>query len=139
MTKAFNPRKFMELAIEAMRQTVSEPRKDGKAIPLVGASSSTPSAPSRAASCRSQAVLQPQQLGQADFQLHALFFRQRLLLAIESDDAFETPRWHGLTFGSLDVRNEPGRLGPLALAHGNCHCAYYQRFWHHQHSAHVRE
>jgi hypothetical protein len=27
----------MELAIEVMRQTVSEPRKDGKASPLVGA------------------------------------------------------------------------------------------------------
>lgn len=37
MTKAFNPRKLMELAIVAMRQTVSEPRKDGKALPLVGA------------------------------------------------------------------------------------------------------
>src|SRR3972149_3423211 len=35
--QAFSPRKLMELAIEVMRQTVSEPRKDGKASPLVGA------------------------------------------------------------------------------------------------------
>jgi hypothetical protein len=33
----FDPRKLMEMAIEAMRWTVSEPRKDGKASPLVGA------------------------------------------------------------------------------------------------------
>jgi ATP-dependent DNA helicase RecG len=33
----YNPRKLMELAIEAMRRTVPEPRKDGKASPLVGA------------------------------------------------------------------------------------------------------
>ena len=32
-----NPRKFMELAIEVMRQSVPEPRKDGKASPKVGA------------------------------------------------------------------------------------------------------
>lgn len=32
-----NPRKLMEQAIEVMRQTVSEPRADGKANPLVGA------------------------------------------------------------------------------------------------------
>ena len=31
------PRKFMEQAIEVMRQSVSEPRADGKANPLVGA------------------------------------------------------------------------------------------------------
>jgi len=35
--QAFSPRKLMELAIEVMRQTVSEPRKDGKASPKVGA------------------------------------------------------------------------------------------------------
>ncbi len=33
----YNPRKLMELTIEVMRKTVSEPRKDGKASPLVGA------------------------------------------------------------------------------------------------------
>lgn len=33
----YNPRKLMELAVEVMRRTVSEPRKDGKASPLVGA------------------------------------------------------------------------------------------------------
>lgn len=33
----FNPRKLMELTIEVMRQTVHEPRKDGKVNPLVGA------------------------------------------------------------------------------------------------------
>src|SRR3990167_2037653 len=33
----FNPRKLMELAIEVMRRTVSEPRMDGKASPLVAA------------------------------------------------------------------------------------------------------
>lgn len=33
----YNPRKLMGTAIEAMRRAVSEPRKDGKAIPLVGA------------------------------------------------------------------------------------------------------
>lgn len=32
-----NPRKFMEMAIEVMRQSVPEPRKDGKASPKVGA------------------------------------------------------------------------------------------------------
>jgi len=33
----FDPRKLMEMAIEAMRQSVGEPRDDGKASPLVGA------------------------------------------------------------------------------------------------------
>lgn len=33
----FDPRKLMEQAIEAMRQSVSEPRADGRASPLVGA------------------------------------------------------------------------------------------------------
>lgn len=33
----YNPRKLMEMAIETMRRTVSGPRKDGKASPLVGA------------------------------------------------------------------------------------------------------
>jgi ATP-dependent DNA helicase RecG len=33
----FNPRKLMELAIEAMRRSVNEPRADGKASPKVGA------------------------------------------------------------------------------------------------------
>lgn len=33
----FDPRKLMELAIKVMRQSVAEPRKDGKASPLVGA------------------------------------------------------------------------------------------------------
>lgn len=32
-----DPRKLMELAVEVMRQSVSEPRDDGKASPLVGA------------------------------------------------------------------------------------------------------
>lgn len=32
----FNPRKLMEQAIEVMRQSVSEPRADGKASPMVG-------------------------------------------------------------------------------------------------------
>lgn len=32
-----HPRKLMEQAIEVMRQSVSEPRADGKASPLVGA------------------------------------------------------------------------------------------------------
>ncbi|MCX5797003.1 MAG: hypothetical protein NTY77_16040 [Elusimicrobia bacterium] len=32
----FKPREMMEKAIEAMRKSVSEPRKDGKASPLVG-------------------------------------------------------------------------------------------------------
>lgn len=32
----FNPRKLMELAIKVMRQSVHEPRKNGKASPLVG-------------------------------------------------------------------------------------------------------
>lgn len=37
-TKApLSPRKLMEMAIEVMRRTVSEPRKNGKASPLVGA------------------------------------------------------------------------------------------------------
>lgn len=36
MTK-FDPRKLMEQAVEVMRQSVSEPRVDGKASPLVGA------------------------------------------------------------------------------------------------------
>jgi len=34
---SFDPRKLMEQAIEVMRQSVHEPRKDGKASPLVGA------------------------------------------------------------------------------------------------------
>lgn len=34
---AFDPRKLMERAIEVMRQSVHEPRKDDKASPLVGA------------------------------------------------------------------------------------------------------
>ncbi|NQT20115.1 MAG: hypothetical protein HQ592_10455, partial [Planctomycetes bacterium] len=33
----FNPRKLMEQAIEVMRQSVPEPRADGKASPKVGA------------------------------------------------------------------------------------------------------
>lgn len=33
----FNPRKLMEIAIEVMRQSVNEPRSDGKVSPLVGA------------------------------------------------------------------------------------------------------
>lgn len=33
----FDPRRFMELAIKVMRQSISEPRKDGKASPRVGA------------------------------------------------------------------------------------------------------
>jgi len=37
MKKNFDPRKLMELAIEVMRQSVSEPRTDGKASPKVGA------------------------------------------------------------------------------------------------------
>ena len=37
METKFDPRKLMEMAIDAMRRTVSEPRKDGKASPLVGA------------------------------------------------------------------------------------------------------
>lgn len=36
MNIKFNPRKLMGLAIEAMRRTVPEPRKDGEASPLVG-------------------------------------------------------------------------------------------------------
>ena len=34
---AFDPRRMMELAIQAMRESVNEPRADGKANPLVGA------------------------------------------------------------------------------------------------------
>ena len=37
MKKRFDPRKLMELAIKVMHQSVSEPRKDGKASPIVGA------------------------------------------------------------------------------------------------------
>jgi len=33
----FDPRKMMEMTIDAMRQSVHEPRTDGKASPLVGA------------------------------------------------------------------------------------------------------
>jgi ATP-dependent DNA helicase RecG len=33
----FDPRKMMEMAIDVMRQSVNEPRADGKASPLVGA------------------------------------------------------------------------------------------------------
>ena len=33
----FDPRKMMEMAIDVMRQSVNEPRTDGKASPLVGA------------------------------------------------------------------------------------------------------
>src|SRR5450631_14536 len=33
----FDPRKMMELAIAVMKQSVNEPRADGKASPLVGA------------------------------------------------------------------------------------------------------
>ena len=33
----FNSRKLMELAIEVMRQSVPEPRSDGKVDPKVGA------------------------------------------------------------------------------------------------------
>lgn len=36
-TARFDPRRLMELAIKTMRQSVSEPRKDGKASPRVGA------------------------------------------------------------------------------------------------------
>ena len=32
-TQKYEPRKLMELAIEVMRRTVSEPRKDGKVSP----------------------------------------------------------------------------------------------------------
>jgi ATP-dependent DNA helicase RecG len=38
----FDPRKLMEQAVEVMRQSVSEPRADGKASPLVGAVLWTP-------------------------------------------------------------------------------------------------
>jgi len=38
----FDPRKLMELAIETMRESVSEPRTDGKASPKVGAVLSKP-------------------------------------------------------------------------------------------------
>ena len=38
----FNPRKLMELAVEAMRRSVNEPRADGKASPKVGAVLWTP-------------------------------------------------------------------------------------------------
>ena len=34
---SFDPRKLMKLAIETMRESVSEPRADGKASPKVGA------------------------------------------------------------------------------------------------------
>lgn len=37
MKTKFEPRKLMEQAVEVMRQSVSEPRTDGKASPLVGA------------------------------------------------------------------------------------------------------
>ena len=33
----FDPRKLMEIAVEVKRQSVKEPRKDGKASPIVGA------------------------------------------------------------------------------------------------------
>ena len=33
----FDPRKFMELAIGAMRESISKPRDDGKTSPMVGA------------------------------------------------------------------------------------------------------
>jgi ATP-dependent DNA helicase RecG len=33
----FDPRKMMEKAVEAMKQSINEPREDGKASPLVGA------------------------------------------------------------------------------------------------------
>jgi ATP-dependent DNA helicase RecG len=36
-SKNFNPRKMMELAVACMRESVSEPRADGKACPKVGA------------------------------------------------------------------------------------------------------
>jgi hypothetical protein len=32
----YGPRKLMEMAIEAMRQSIQEPRPDGKAGPFVG-------------------------------------------------------------------------------------------------------
>ena len=35
--KKFNPRELMELAVEVMGRSLSEPREDGKASPLVGA------------------------------------------------------------------------------------------------------
>ena len=35
--KKLDPRKMMELAISVMRKSISEPRDDGKASPLVGA------------------------------------------------------------------------------------------------------
>ena len=35
--RKFDARKLMEQAIEVMRQSVHEPREDGKASPLVGA------------------------------------------------------------------------------------------------------
>lgn len=36
-TQQYEPRELMELAIEVMRQSVPEPRDDGKASPKVGA------------------------------------------------------------------------------------------------------
>jgi len=33
----FDPRKLMEKAVEVMRQSIAEPRADGKASPRVGA------------------------------------------------------------------------------------------------------
>ena len=35
--RKFDPRKMMERAIEVMRQSINEPRADGKPSPLVGA------------------------------------------------------------------------------------------------------
>jgi ATP-dependent DNA helicase RecG len=37
LTMKFNPRELMEQAIKVMRDSVNEPRGDGKASPLVGA------------------------------------------------------------------------------------------------------
>lgn len=37
VTKRFDPRKLMELAVDVMNQSTQEPRVDGKASPLVGA------------------------------------------------------------------------------------------------------
>ena len=35
--KQFDPRKMMELAVQVMKESVDEPREDGKASPRVGA------------------------------------------------------------------------------------------------------
>ena len=45
MKTKFDARKMMELAIEVMRRTVPEPRKDGKASRLAGAVLRKPDGP----------------------------------------------------------------------------------------------